>query len=96
MELTSVLIKPLLSEKVSYYAQKHNCVCFKVHPDANKIEIRRAVEELFDVHVVKVNVVRVRAEKCMRQGRVIGKRAGYKKAYVTLTEDSKIQLFAGA
>lgn len=68
---------------------------FKVAKDANKIEIAKAVEELFDVKVAKVNTLSVRG-KLRRQGRYEGYTASWKKAIVTLTEDSKtIEFFDG-
>ena len=68
---------------------------FEVAKDANKIEIAKAVEELFGVKVAKVNTLHVRGQ-LRRQGRSEGYRPSWKKAYVTLTEDSKtIEFFEG-
>jgi large subunit ribosomal protein L23 len=68
---------------------------FEVAKDANKIEIKKAIEELFKVEVAKVNTLRVRG-KMRRQGRFEGYTASWKKAVVTLTEDSKsIEFFDG-
>ena len=71
MELTQVLIKPLISEKSTALLNKANakCVTFLVHPDANKTEIRRAVETIFGVTVLKVNVACGKARDYVRQSR---------------------------
>lgn len=97
MELTQVLIKPLVSEKNTALREVVNeRVCFIVHPDANKAEISRAVETVFGVKVVKVNVVRAKVREYLRQGRRLCHASGYKKAYVTLAKDQKIEYFEGA
>jgi large subunit ribosomal protein L23 len=68
---------------------------FKVIKDANKTEIRIAIEEVFGVKVAKINTLNVKG-KVKRQGKFIGKRADWKKAIVTLTADSKaIEFFEG-
>jgi len=95
MEYTQILIKPLISEKATYAKETANQVAFYVHPEANKIEIRKAVEKAFDVKVTGVNVVRRRPRPRTKFGRVTGQIAGYKKAYVTLAEGEKIELFEG-
>ena len=97
MELTQVLLKPLISEKNTALREVvAERVTFLVHPDANKTEIRQAVESIFDVTVVKVNVVRAKARDYVRQGRRRCHQAGYKKAYVTLAKGNKIDYFEGA
>ncbi len=70
-------------------------VAFYVHPGANKVEIKRAVEKAFDVTVEAVNVVRRAPADRERQGRVVGRKPGWKKAYVTLAEGDKIEFFEG-
>ena len=95
MEYTQVLIKPLLTEKTSILKDAAQQVTFFVHPAANKIEIKRAVEKAFDVKVQAVNVVNKAAVNRKRQGRVIGRAPGCKKAYVTLAQGDKIEFFEG-
>ena len=68
---------------------------FKVHQDAHKTQIRQAVEQLFDVHVVAVNVVKVQP-KPKRRGTINGTRAGWKKAIVEVKAGEKIDIFEGA
>lgn len=82
-----IIIKPVLSEK-SFSGIGDKKYTFIVHKDANKIEIKKAVEEVFGVTVAKVNTVNVMG-KLKRRGRTEGRRAGYKKAIVQLTYDSK-------
>lgn len=90
-----VIQAPLISEKGSLLAEAGNQVLFKVRPDANKIEVKRAVETLFKVKVEKVRVARYLG-KVRRVGRSMGRRSDWKKAYVTLREGDKIDFFGGA
>ncbi len=89
-----IILRPIITEEsMQNIALKK--YTFKVAKDANKIEIAKAVEELFGVKVAKVNTVSVRG-KLRRQGRFEGYTASWKKAIVTLTEDSKtIEFFDG-
>jgi large subunit ribosomal protein L23 len=89
-----VLIKPVISEK-SYEQITQNRYTFKVHQDAHKTQIRQAVEELFDVKVVSVNVVKVQP-KPKRRGLTRGTRSGWKKAIVELKAGDTIEIFEGA
>ena len=89
-----VLLRPVISEK-SYEQITQNRYTFKVHPDAHKTQIRQAVEELFDVKVVGVNIVKVQP-KPKRRGLSKGIRPGWKKAIVQLREGESIEIFEGA
>ena len=82
-----IIIKPVVTEK-SVDLMQDNKYCFKVAKDANKIEIAKAVAELFGVKVAKVNTMNVNG-RYRRQGASAGYTADWKKAIVTLTEDSK-------
>ncbi len=95
MEYTHVLLKPLLTEKTTLLKEGANQVTFYVHPKANKIEIKQAVEKAFNVKVQTVNVVSKAPSDRKRQGRVVGRMSGYKKAYVTLARGEKIEFFEG-
>ncbi len=89
-----VILTPIISERSMDAAQQKKYT-FKVAPDANKTEIRRAVEELFGVDVARVNILNYDG-KVKRMGRNVGKTSAYKKAVVTLTEGSKeIEFFQG-
>ena len=89
-----VLLRPVISEK-SYEQITQNRYTFKVHPDAHKTQIRQAVEELFDVKVVGVNIVKVQP-KPKRRGLTRGTRPGWKKAVVQLKAGDSIEIFEGA
>ena len=87
-----VIIRPIITEDSMEMAEEKK-YAFKVAKEANKTEVRKAIEEIFGVEVAKVNVENVSGKK-KRMGRTIGTTASYKKAIVTLTEDSKeIELF---
>jgi large subunit ribosomal protein L23 len=89
-----ILIAPVVSEK-SYHQITENRYTFKVHSDAHKTQIRQAVEELFDVKVVGVNVVKMQP-KPKRRGMFKGTRPGWKKAIVELKPGDTIEIFEGA
>lgn len=93
-KLMTVLIGPHLSEKSSRLAERLKQFVFKVRRDADKGEIKRAVELMFDVSVTAVQVVNVMG-KAKRFGRSPGRRQDWKKAYVTLAEGQDIE-FLGA
>lgn len=78
-----------LSEKTTMYAQQGRYV-FKVNDKANKIEIKKAVEKAYDVHVTSVNIINTKG-KSRRMGRRIGRTSDWKKAIVTLKTGEKIQ-----
>ncbi|MGN1316186.1 MAG: 50S ribosomal protein L23 [Acutalibacteraceae bacterium] len=89
-----IIIKPIITE-ASMMGVASKKYTFKVATDANKVEIAKAVEELFGVKVAKVNTITV-SGKMRRYGRFEGYKASWKKAIVTLTEDSKtIEFFDG-
>ncbi len=91
---SKVIIRPLLTEKNAKMKDTDNRVAFEVAPDANKIEIKRAVEEAFKVSVKGVNILNVRG-KIKKLGKNIGRRRDWKKAIVTLQEGSVIEFFEG-
>jgi large subunit ribosomal protein L23 len=94
LDMSQVLLAPVVSEK-SYGLIADNKYSFKVHPDAHKTQIRQAVEELFDVKVVGVNVSKVQA-KPKRRGLIRGTRQGWKKAIVEVKAGQTIEIFGGA
>jgi len=89
-----ILIKPVVSEK-SYHQITENRYTFRVHKDAHKTQVRQAVEELFEVKVLRVNVIKV-AAKPKRRGMYRGTRPGWKKAVVQLRAGDTIEIFEGA
>jgi large subunit ribosomal protein L23 len=94
-KLFQIIDSPLITEKGTLLAEDSNQVLFRVPRQANKAEIREAVERLFDVKVVKVRTLNYLG-KNRRVGRVVGKRSDWKKAYVTLAEGQSIDFFEGA
>jgi large subunit ribosomal protein L23 len=95
MNAIDVVRGPVITEKGTLVNELGNQVVFRVHPRANKVEIRQAVETLFKVKVVKVRTHRLMG-KMRRVGRHAGRRPDWKKAYVTLAEGSRIDFFEGA
>ena len=93
MEARDIIIKPVVTEK-SIGLMEHNKYVFKVALSANKIEIKKAIEEIFKVKVVDVNTVRVKGKE-KRMGRSVGKTSDYKKAIVQLAEGDSIKIFEG-
>ena len=89
-----VLLAPVVSEK-SYSQITDRKYTFKVHKDAHKTQVRQAVEQLFDVKVQAVNIVKVQP-KPKRRGVTKGTRPGWKKAIVQLREGNTIEIFEGA
>ncbi len=89
-----IILRPIISEK-SYDLIEQGKYCFEVHPKAKKIEIGKAIEEIFNVHVTKVNTSNVKGKK-RRQGYTSGRRKDRKKAIVTLKEGDNIEFFEGA
>jgi len=92
MKLTDVIRRPLITEKTSILREDGRTLVFQVAPNANKIEIKRAVEAVFNVKVDSVQTMQVRG-KVKRQGRYSGRRNDWKKAIVKLKPDQKIELF---
>ncbi|MET0484846.1 MAG: 50S ribosomal protein L23 [Candidatus Rokuibacteriota bacterium] len=90
-----VLIRPLMTEKTMRQKEELNTVAFKVRPDANKVEIRTAVESVFNVKVTAVRTASYEG-KLKRMGRFQGRRSDWKKAIVTLAAGHKIDLVEGA
>lgn len=93
MESQEVLIKPLMSEKGAILSERHNQVVFMVAVEANKYQIRSAIETRYGVEVKDVRT-QVNRGKTKRRGASIGKRPNWKKALVTLNEGVKIDFFA--
>ncbi len=87
--LTKVILGPVVAEKASRVAEMNNQVVLKVLPNANKTEIKAAVETLFDVKVASVSTTNVKG-KVKRTGRIMGKRSDWKKAYVTLADGADL------
>jgi len=90
-----ILIRPLMTEKSMRQKEEQNTVAFRVRPDANKVEIRTAVESVFNVKVMSVRTASFEG-KLKRMGRHEGRRPSFKKAIVKLAPGHKIDLVEGA
>ncbi len=91
LDLYDVVIEPLITEKLSRAAEEANQYGFRVHPQANKKEVKAAIEKIFSVHVDSVNTINV-SGKWRRVRHVPGQTAAWKKAIVTLKKGEKIDL----
>jgi large subunit ribosomal protein L23 len=89
-----VILAPVVSEK-SYSGIADGRYTFRVHDDAHKTQVRQAIEQLFGVHVERVNIVKVQS-KPKRRGLFKGTRPGWKKAIVQVREGETIEIFEGA
>lgn len=95
IETHAILVQPLLTEKITGLRERTNTVGFIVHPDANRVQIKQAVEALLKVKVEKVNVLNIRG-KVKRLGRFSGRRSDWKKAFVTLKKGEKLEMYESA
>ena len=91
----TVILRPIMTEKSMRQKEELNTVAFRVRPDANKVEIRSAVESVFNVKVAAVRTASFEG-KLKRMGRHQGRRRDWKKAIVTLQPGHKIELVEGA
>jgi large subunit ribosomal protein L23 len=94
LQARDVLIAPVVSEK-SYNQIDEQRYTFRVHKDAHRLQVRQAVEELFGVHVVRVNMAKV-PSKPKRRGMQKGRKPGWKKAIVQIRPGETIEIFGGA
>jgi large subunit ribosomal protein L23 len=94
VDASQLILAPVVSEK-SYEGTSEGRYTFKVHQDAHKTQVRQAVEELFDVKVTRVNIVKVQP-KPKRRGAFRGTKPGWKKAIVQLRAGDSIEFFEGA
>ncbi len=94
MNVHDVIRRPLVTEKSNIGTEEGNLATFAVDPRANKHEIQRAIEELFNVEVLAVRTMR-QPRKTKRLGRHMGRRAEWKKAIVQLAEGQSIEFFEG-
>lgn len=93
----SVIKKPIVTEKMNSLTEKLNRYGFRVDADANKLEIKKAVEEMYNVKVVSVNTINYagkRKARYTKAGLVVGRMPAYKKAIITLREGDKIDFYS--
>lgn len=99
MKNNQILIRPILTEKMLKLQESERKYAFKVREDANKINIKRAIQDRFDVTVKDVNIINIKGKSKQmntRRGITRGKRSDWKKAIVTLREGDVINFFEGA
>lgn len=92
MEARDIIVRPVITEKTTAQQADHNQVTFLVAKGANKIEIAKAIEQIYNVKVTRVNVI-VTPEKMKRVGRYMGTTTEKRKAIVTLAQGDEIKLF---
>ena len=96
MKPQQIIRRPIITEKTTLVQEQGNTVCFEVDPRANKIQVRQAVETLFDVKVSEVHIVNRKGKPILRYGRVVSHRPTVRKAYVKLAPGSKtLEFFEG-
>jgi large subunit ribosomal protein L23 len=89
LKYSDIIIAPMVTEKSTDLKEQQRLLCFKVHRDANKISVKKAVEKLFNTEVDSVRVMNFKG-KLKRYGRYTGRRPAWKKAYVKLKKDAKM------
>jgi len=87
------LVRPIITEKVSFLGM-YNQYVFEVDPKSNKVEIKKAIEKLYGVKPIKINIINMQG-KNVRYGRKMGKLKSWKKAIVTLKSEDKIDVYEG-
>lgn len=90
-----IIRRPVITEKTNIQKDEANQITFEVDPRANRIEVKRAVEQIFNVKVADTRTMNV-SGKVKRRGRILGKRRNWKKAIVTLMPGERIEFFEGA
>ncbi len=89
-----IIKSPLITEKTTIQKEAFNQVSFKISREANRIEVKNAIENIFNVKVAGVRTMQVKG-KTKQRGRIIGKRKDWKKAIVTLMQGERIDFFEG-
>jgi large subunit ribosomal protein L23 len=90
-----IIKRPIITEKTNIQKETANQVTFEVDPRSNRIEVKRAVEKIFNVKVADIRTMHVNG-KPKRRGRIMGRRRNWKKAIVTLMPGERIEFFEGA
>ncbi len=89
------IIRPLVTEKTTMQKDDYNQYSFEISPKANRVDVRKAIEAIFDVNVKGVSIMNVKG-KVKQRGRIVGKRKNWKKAVVALNAGDRIEFFEGA
>ena len=89
-----IIKRPIITEKTNIQKETHNQLTFEVDRNANSVEIKKAIENIFNVNVAKIRTMQVKG-KTKQRGRIVGKRKDWKKAIVTLMPGERIDFFEG-
>ncbi len=89
-----IIKRPLITEKTSIQKENYNQITFEVDRKANRVEIKRAIENIFNVNVATVKTMQIKG-KTKQRGRILGKRRDWKKAIVKLMPGERIDFFEG-
>ena len=89
-----IIKRPIITEKTSIQKETHNQLTFEVDRRANSVEIKKAIEGIFNVNVAQIRTMQVKG-KTKQRGRIVGKRRNWKKAIVTLMPGERIDFFEG-
>ncbi len=89
-----IIKRPIITEKTNIQKETHNQLTFEVDRKANSVEIKKAIENIFNVNVAKIRTMQVKG-KTKQRGRIVGKRKDWKKAIVTLMPGERIDFFEG-
>ena len=90
-----IIKRPLITEKTSIQKENYNQITFEVDRKANRVEIKRAIENIFNVNVATVKTMQIKG-KTKQRGRIVGKRRDWKKSIVKLMPGERIDFFEGA
>jgi large subunit ribosomal protein L23 len=94
MNTYDIIKRPLITEKTSIQKENYNQITFEVDRKANRVEIKRAIENIFNVNVATVKTMQIKG-KTKQRGRIVGKRRDWKKAIVKLMPGERIDFFEG-
>ncbi len=94
MRAYDIIRRPIVTEKTTLQKELYNQICFEVARDANRLEIKNAIEKIFNAKVRSVKTIQVKG-KVKRRGRIVGKRRDWKKANVRLMPGQRIEFFEG-
>ena len=94
MRAYDIIRRPIVTEKTTLQKDLYNQICFEVARDANRLEIKNAIEKIFNAKVRSVKTIQVKG-KVKRRGRIVGKRRDWKKANVRLMPGQRIEFFEG-
>ncbi|MBU1078333.1 MAG: 50S ribosomal protein L23 [Spirochaetes bacterium] len=93
-EFDKIILRPVVSEKCTFLQNSADVYCFEVHPDATKHDIKNALQKMYSIHIVHINMVNING-KVKKRRFIEGKKKDWKKAYVKLKKGEKLPIFEG-